>query len=82
MTRTPKAIDLTLAAYTTFGAGIKRGNPRICFICHKPIRKGQLWTCDHSAATGKQRERIVVIHHTECTPRASSRKPMRKAMQC
>jgi len=39
-----KIIDATTFAYTQYGVGVVRGNPKRCLHCRRAIRKGEAWT--------------------------------------
>ena len=60
------AIDATRAAFTTFGVGVVKGNPKKCIKCRKPIRRGEHWRKDTSAADSTLRVRYSVIRHANC----------------
>jgi hypothetical protein len=64
--RKPQVIDATRAPFTTFGVGIKRGNPRKCIKCRKPIKRGESWRKDTSAADPTLGVRYSVIQHANC----------------
>jgi hypothetical protein len=59
------AIDATRAAYTTFGVGVVKGNPRKCIKCGKPIKDDESWRKDTSAPDLKF-GRYSVIQHAQC----------------
>jgi len=63
--RKPQVIDATQAAYTTFGVGVVKGNPRKCIKCGKRIKHGESWRKDTSA-TASKRSRYSVIRHSRC----------------
>ncbi|MBM3130605.1 MAG: hypothetical protein FJ009_18495 [Chloroflexi bacterium] len=60
------AIDTTRAAFTTFGVGVVKGNPRKCIKCRKPIKRGESWRKDTSAADPPLGVRYSVIQHAHC----------------
>ncbi|MBM3130955.1 MAG: hypothetical protein FJ009_20295 [Chloroflexi bacterium] len=59
------AIDATRAAFTTFGVGVVKGNPKKCIKCRKPIKRGEHWRKDTSAPDPKL-GRYSVIQHATC----------------
>ncbi len=61
-------IDLMAAPYTTYGAGVVKGNPRKCIKCCKSIRHGETWRRDASAKDPDGYGRIVVIQHSPTCP--------------
>jgi hypothetical protein len=61
----PKQIDATRAAFTAFGVGIKRGNPRKCIKCRKRIKRGESWRKDTSAPDPRF-GRYSVIQRAHC----------------
>jgi len=65
-TKTCHVIDLTKAPYTTFGAGVRKGNPRKCLACGQPIKGGETWRRDASAEDPGGYGRIVTIQHSRC----------------
>jgi len=60
-----KVIDATQAAYSTFGVGVVKGNPRKCIKCGERIKRGERWREDTSATDSKRR-RYSVIRHSRC----------------
>jgi len=60
------AIDATRAAFTTFGVGVVKGNPRKCIRCRKPIKRGEPWRKDTSAQDPNYLERYSVFQHANC----------------
>jgi hypothetical protein len=58
-------IDASKMPYTEYGTGVVKGNPRLCISCRKPIRKGQAWRKDTSAAD-PEFGRYSVIAHADC----------------
>ncbi len=69
--KTCGVIDATKAAFTQFGVGIVKGNPKKCLFCQKPIQKGDTWVMDTSASDPKYGAYSVIIH-SRCT-RANGR---------
>jgi len=59
------AIDATRAAFTSFGVGVVKGNPKKCIKCRKPIKRGESWRKDTSAVDPKL-GRYSVIQHANC----------------
>ena len=60
-----KAIHATRAAYTTFGVGVVKGNPRKCIKCGRTIKRGEAWRKDTSASNAKF-GRYSVLQHAHC----------------
>jgi formate-dependent nitrite reductase cytochrome c552 subunit len=63
--RKPQVIDATRAPFTTFGAGVVKGNPHKCITCHKPIKRGEAWR-KHTSAPDPKFGRYSVIQHSRC----------------
>jgi hypothetical protein len=61
-----KKIDATRAAFTTFGAGVVKDNPRKCIACGRTIKRGEAWRKDTSAQDPTF-GRYTVIQHAHCT---------------
>ena len=62
---TPKVIDTTKVAFTLFGRGIVKGNPRKCIACRKSIKRADTWELAISAPD-PQYGRLSVIRHGDC----------------
>lgn len=75
-----KHIDATKAAYTTFGLGVVKGNPRKCLACGRPIGRGEPWRRDASAEDPGSFGRIVTIHHSPCCPDQMARNVFQKML--
>ncbi|MBM3130128.1 MAG: hypothetical protein FJ009_16075 [Chloroflexi bacterium] len=60
------AIDAMRAAFTAFGVGVVKGNPKKCIKCRKPIKRGEHWRKDTSAQDPTYLERYSVIQHANC----------------
>jgi hypothetical protein len=60
------SIGLTQAPYTMFGIGFKRGNPKRCLLCGQPIKHGETWTKDVSAADPKHGRYSTIQHSPHC----------------
>jgi hypothetical protein len=73
-------IDLTQAAYTTFGVGPKRGNPRLCLHCGQPIKKGEPWSADTTAEDPDGYGRYTVIQHAPTCPDPKMRAKFQKML--
>ncbi len=54
----PQAARATKRELTQLGRGIVRGNPRRCFKCRKPIRRGEAWI----KQTSPDRAYSVILH--------------------
>ncbi len=59
------ASDLAKCAYTEYGVGKVKGNPKRCLHCRKPIRKGEVWT-KHVSAEDPKFGRYSFIIHSQC----------------
>jgi hypothetical protein len=64
--RKRNAIDTTHAAFTTFGVGVVKGNPKKCIKFRKPIKRGEHWRKDTSATDPTLGVRYSVIQHANC----------------
>ena len=60
--KTVFVLDVTKAAYTQFGVGVKKGNPTKCLYCGKPIHKDDTWVKDTSAPDPKYGAYSVIVH--------------------
>jgi len=60
--RKPQVIDATQVAYTTFGVGVVKGNPRKCIKCGERIMRGDSWRKDTSATDSKCKRYSVIRH--------------------
>jgi len=67
-TTTRKVVDLTKSAFTSFGVGVKRGNPRRCLRCGKQIKRGETWSANTSAEDPEGYGRYTVIQHSPHCP--------------
>ena len=74
-----KVTDLTKAAYTIFGRGIKRGNPKKCLACGKRITRGDTWQVDWSAHEPKH-GRYATIQHAPTCPDKKARRAIHKML--
>ncbi len=79
-TKTCHIIDMTKAPYTTFGLGVKKGNPRKCLACGQPIKRGETWRRDAGPEDPKSKERIVTIHHSPRCPGQKARNVLQKML--
>jgi len=65
-TRTCHIIDMTKAPYSTFGAGVKKSNPKRCLNCGKPIKRGEAWSASTSAEDPRYGRYTVIQHAPRC----------------
>ena len=63
--RKPRVIDATRMAYTAFGRGVVKGNPKRCIKCHQLIKRGEAWI-KHASAVDPKYGRYSVIRHANC----------------
>jgi hypothetical protein len=80
MRHAAKRFDLTKAAYTVFGTGIKRGNPRRCFECGKSFKRSETWRKDASAQDPDGYGRIVTMQHSPQCPDEGAREKFQKGL--
>jgi hypothetical protein len=60
------SLDLTKAAYTIFGRGIERGNPKKCLRCGKRITRADTWETTWSAQDSKLGRYATIKHLGKC----------------
>jgi hypothetical protein len=60
------SLDLTKAAYTIFGRGIKRDNPKKCLRCGKRIQRADAWETNWSAQDPKMGRYATIKHLGKC----------------
>lgn len=54
-----------IGAFTTYGRGIQKGNPKLCLKCRKPISAGEAWV-KYTSASDPELGRYSVIVHSRC----------------
>ncbi len=59
-------IDLSKGPFTLYGVGVKRGNPRKCIRCGKPIKPGESWRKEISALDPVAGRYSIIVHSPEC----------------
>jgi hypothetical protein len=50
----------------TYGVGIKKGNPRLCLGCGKPIKRGESWRKDTSPEDPQLGRYSIIRHSPKC----------------
>ncbi len=73
-------IDMTRIAYATFGVGIAKYNPRKCLACGQPIKRGESWRRDASAADPDGHGRVVIVRHSPRCPDQKSQGAFQKML--
>ncbi|MBI3741036.1 MAG: hypothetical protein HY257_04690 [Chloroflexi bacterium] len=71
--------DTKRAPYSTFGTGVKKGNPRKCTGCGQNIKDCETWELSASAADPKY-GRIVTIRHSPRCPDEQARETFQQML--
>ena len=74
-----QVIDLTKAAYSTYGVGPKRNNPKRCLYCSQLIKRGESWQAD-TTAEDQEFGRYTVIFHSPGCPDQKAQKVFQKLL--